>query len=75
MSKCVVEKGVAAPKITRGRRAGKYPWLEMDVGDSFLVKGRTSSAMSAAATYAGKRYGMRLKCSTVPGGVRVWRIE
>lgn len=35
-----IEKGIPMPDKVRTRN-GKYPWMTMDVGDSFPVVGRT----------------------------------
>lgn len=57
-------------------RTRRYPFADMDVGDSFLVTDRTTGAIAQAirranTTLEGKRFGYR----TVSDGVRVWRIE
>lgn len=69
-----IEKGVPLPV---GR--GKYPWREMDVGDSFFVPDVTGVKLSAAAS----AYTIRCRSTGKPvpkfsvrnvdGGVRVWR--
>lgn len=50
----------------RGRgRSRKYPWLEMDVGDSFLVEGKKSQGMSGSQHYAAKRYGRKFTAKKI----------
>jgi len=52
----------------------KYPFGEMEVGDSFLVPGiKTSAEISSAVNYRKSRYGENYICRAVDGGVRVWR--
>jgi hypothetical protein len=78
-----IEKGIELPKRTGGSgRTGRnkfptlhYPWKDMEVGDSFLVAGRTTRKVGSAATLAGNRYGMKFTVRAVEGGVRVWRIN
>lgn len=75
-----IEKCIPIPP--QGRSPGppsKYPWAQMEVGDSFFVPGappkgvakQLKSAASQQATRHGRRYATRL----VEGGVRVWRIS
>lgn len=66
-----IEKGIPIPE-GRGR-ATKWPWRDLAVGDSFLMRGKT--IRSAGAGEAARRCGIRLLARTVEGGVRVWRVE
>lgn len=67
-----IETGVPMP--TKGRGAPrKYPWYEMNVGDSFLVPGKTHKRWHATAK-AERLTGFKFSVRTVEGGVRVWRI-
>ncbi len=64
-----IEKGI--PVITRYR----YPFLEMEVGDSFFVPGFSSKDMSGSLTRVRKLHpGWKFTTRTIDGGVRVWRI-
>ncbi len=70
-----IEKGLAPPTGARGP-APKYPWRELEVGDSFLVPlsvAPTKSIASQACNF-GTRNGMKLSCRMVDGGTRIWRI-
>lgn len=55
----------------------KYPWRDMKVGDSFLVKHVrvrcVRSMASAAAKRTGRKFSVRRDDDT--GGVRVWRVK
>ena len=55
-------------------RLGKYPWREMQVGDSFLVEREDQRAMGAKASTAGRRLGRKFATRVVEGGIRVWRV-
>lgn len=65
-----ISKGIPAPS-SRGRRP-KYPWHEMKIGDSFLIKNDTTFMVGNANTrYAPKRF----TSAREKRGIRVWRIE
>lgn len=68
-----IEKGIESPKSVR-----KYPFLEMNIGDSFFVpcedRGKRH-AVRAAATYYNIAHGCKFTCRAVEGGIRVWRTE
>ncbi len=50
----------------RGRgRPRKYPWLELDVGDSFTVPGKDTYGMSRQYCWAGKRYGRKFAAEAI----------
>lgn len=71
-----IEKGVPVP-LGRHNRGGacKYPWNEMEPGDSFFVPGRALRNFNIVAP-ANRRYApKRFVARTVKGGVRVWRID
>lgn len=67
-----IEKGVPAP----GRRT-KYPFGEMEVGDSFFVEHGNASALSNAACSYARYWKKPFKYSArrVDGGARIWRIS
>jgi len=79
-----IDKGVPLPE--KGLRF-KYPFDQMEVGDSFFVAGKDTSQMSALCKRAGTRLNSRFvtaKATTTMGsgkdaaevtGVRVWRAE
>lgn len=53
----------------------KYPWQEMQVGDSFLVADKTIQSMSSVANRAAARFGFKFSCRSTDEGVRIWRIS
>jgi hypothetical protein len=70
-----IEKQVPLPEANRPPRTSKYPFGDMEVGDSFLATDIKSATMySSVARYAKsvnntKKFTVR----TVSDGVRVWR--
>ena len=74
-----VEKNVPLP-MPGERASAKYPWRQMDVGDSFFVPGVKASKLTNASTsfvhWARKRENitMQFAARTVEGGARIWRV-
>lgn len=80
-----IEKGIEMPAHTSRRR--RYPFTDMEVGDSFFVPldGRkaenlassiSGSARSGRAARAnGRRYVTRTVVENGVKGVRCWRVE
>jgi hypothetical protein len=76
-----VEKKVPNPVI---HSKTKYPWAEMEIGDSVLIiadKGQTLSKLKRRVGRAGRYYGQinGKKFKTLmmreENGVRTWRVE
>ena len=72
----VIEKDVPLPqKNVRW----KYPFDQLELGDSFFVVNKDTTQMSALCKRASKRYGGRFVTSKAEKddqtGVRVWRLE
>ncbi len=54
---------------------GKYPWRQMNVGDSFFVPNINGNVMGTLIASAHRRLsGARFSQRAVDGGVRIWRI-
>ncbi len=75
----IIEKGLPMPAAARHRRISKYPFAQLEVGDSFLVpdtpqskaENRANSATNVAnQRLAPKHFGAR----RVTEGVRIWRV-
>lgn len=64
-----------APKRPAGRPA-KYPWKQMQVGESFFAPGRTPRSIcnDARLHYQPMRFTTRTVVVNGTVGVRVWRI-
>jgi len=77
-----IESGVAMPKF-RHSTARKYPFKDMNVGDSFFIPAdnkkdmlRMSGSVSAcwAAFKKNHKKDWVFRTNKVDGGIRVWRI-
>jgi hypothetical protein len=71
MAIAAIEKGIPVP--TDARRA-KWPWKDMDVGDSFLMPDAKQKNVQPMTSIAGSRLNRRFIARQVDGGVRVWRV-
>lgn len=73
-----IDKGVPIPPHVRGQGAPKYPWREMEIGDSFFVSDRHRRSISAAASSARQHRGHQFATRSVTengvDGIRVWRV-
>lgn len=69
-----IEKDVPLPSRNSTGRS-RYPWAEMEVGDSFFAADGVRSRVAAAAQNHRRRYGRRFAVRVEGDGVRVWRIE
>lgn len=64
-----IEKGVEMPE-----RRVKYPWREMEIGDSFVHEGKYAVARSMAST-TGRNLGKKFSVRKMPDGkARIWRV-
>ena len=76
----MIEKGIPVPPPRHGTSQSnaartKYPWADMDIGDSFLVRDKSQNAMATTASYHAKKLGRNFRAANVEGGVRVWRVS
>lgn len=69
-----IDKDIPVPDVRISGRPGKYPWLKMEVGDSFLEEKIRYASVYRAARIASKN-GRKFRAKEVEGGVRVWRVE
>ena len=76
-----IEKDVPIPEV---HSKIKYPWPEMEVGDSVFIKaekGETPTKLKrragASARYYGNRTGKKFKTRILrkENGIRVWQVE
>lgn len=71
-----IEDGFAIPAERQPRvRRAKYPWNELEVGQSFFVEGGSARSMGSTASHAGRRLKRKFIARAAEGGVRVWRYE
>lgn len=70
-----IEKGIPIP-MSRSR-SRVYPFGEMEVGDSFLIKygDKDVRTMYSSASYYGKRNSKKFTIRQTPEGIRVWRTK
>lgn len=68
-----IDKGVPFPEKIVSRGNKRYPWKELEVGDSFVLenKGAHTQAARASQKYAPRRFRVR----KMDGAFRVWRVE
>lgn len=77
--KIQVQKGIPLEKRREPR--SRYPFEEMEVGDSFFVKCDEGSLVSKRSTvlsssiYYGKMCGKKFTSRTFPDGFRIWRVK
>jgi hypothetical protein len=71
MESLVIEKGEAMPCP---RLVYKYPYSEMEVGDSFVVPNAKRQLVYNNNYKAGKRLGARFISKAEGGNIRVWRV-
>jgi hypothetical protein len=69
----IVEKRMKVPPPNR-KGATKYPWAQMEVGDSFFAPGKTTTTLHQAARNFAIKTGWRFTCRKEEGGARIWRI-
>jgi hypothetical protein len=64
-----IEKNIPFPS-----RHGKYPFGDMEIGDSIFVPGMRVTDLSSSLAYQ-KQFGKKFISRTVNGGTRIWRKE
>lgn len=71
--KVTIDRGVPVPM--KRTYASKYPFVEMAIGDSFLLDGtlKTETVRSAASAY-GKDHQKTFTVRMASDGTRCWRI-
>ena len=76
--KILIQKGIPAPR--KVSRTSKYPFSDMEVGDSFFIKHEDPEFMrkrlsAAACMFCNKNEGFKFKTQVFDSGVRIWRIS
>ena len=72
MSDFKIDKNVS---LWRKTVTAKYPFANMQVGDSFFVPGKKSKNMAGSVANAARTRNAKYATRAVDGGVRVWRTE
>jgi hypothetical protein len=72
-----IDKGIPIPdEVWERRKPRIYPWLEMEVGDSFIIETPFYKSARTSAWYASRRYGVKFRARRVDNDqYRIWRIE
>lgn len=72
-----IDKNVPMPDGVN--RETKWPFADMEVGDSFFAPGHTSNQMTNAAAHWRKKNGWSFSCRNTEEegvkGARVWRVK
>ncbi len=70
-----IDRNVPMPDFSV--HAAKYPWRELQVGESFVAMGRRQATFSSYCRDKSKRLGMVFRSQELPdgSGVRVWRVK
>ena len=77
MSSIKIDKNVPLAELPKKKGFCKYPFMEMDVGDSIFFDNEpkaTKSAPASAAKIHAARVGRKVACRTEGRGVRIHRI-
>jgi len=75
-----IDKKTPTPPAQKGRYP-KYPFAEMKVGDSILIKGEKYNDMPILAArrsayfYAERHEGYKFQTNLTDAGLRIWRIS
>lgn len=67
-----IEKGIPVPKVGDAMR--KFPFDQMEVGDSFLINGAEPGKVSGAAYHYGRTHQKKFSIQKTEDGHRCWRI-
>lgn len=65
----VIEKNVPITKTIES----KFPFAQMEVGDSFFVPSKEAANLRSAATRHSRQLGFTFTTKKCDGGVRIWR--
>jgi hypothetical protein len=69
-----IEKNIPIPETSVGRPS-KYPFKEMEVGDSFWTNELTSRVMASANRLKPNMFRSKKETKDGNKGIRVWRIK
>jgi hypothetical protein len=77
-TKIRIQKGIPIPPVKPrgmdGRTSSKYPWREMEVGDSFLFPAPITRQSYAAARQAERLTNYHFAVRRLDEGYRCWRV-
>jgi len=84
MNEIKIEKNIPAPHGYETSGNYKYPFCDMEIGDSFFVESKNGriEGLRTALLMAGRSYKLRTNLSQVKyktkvenNGVRIWRVK
>jgi hypothetical protein len=87
MSKFTIQKAIPIPAkvMPTGNGESKYPFKDMEIGDSFFIPGKAAGDMSSTLRVAHQTTGFDFTARTVKevdeetgnevAGCRIWRVE
>lgn len=67
-----IDKGIPLPPKGEYRR--KFPFSQMEIGDSVFVADKRPAEFAASMQYVRRKLGYRFTTRSENGGTRVWRI-
>ncbi len=69
-----IEKNIPVPGDVKIDKRKKYPFDQMNVGDSFFAKNKTARSLSNSSQWHAKKTGKKFTCTTEADGARCWRV-
>jgi len=77
MSEIVIEKNIPVNRFLDRANRNRYPFAEMEPGDSFFVELDDAgiNVLRVLASRFAKKHGLSFATKKMDSGVRVWRIE
>lgn len=66
-----IEKGIPLPTALNR----KYPWDQLEIGDSFLVPDKTPNLLRSCMKSAEDRFGFAFTAFADKNGTRIWRVK
>jgi hypothetical protein len=70
-----IEKNIPLPSGGAGGKESKYPFMQMEIGDSFQAPDEQRNAIRSMATYHTRKHKMRfIVRKDGEAHVRIWRV-
>lgn len=69
-----IDKNIPIPGRANNKGKRKYPFAEMQIGDSILIVHIPMTSVTPQVTRAERETGFKFTARKVSGGVRVWRV-
>jgi len=75
MTEFTIEKGIPLGKIRKRQCGSKFPWKEMEIGDSFFSPRKSGLALKEYSTTYGIKLTQRAVVENGIKGYRIWRTK